>query len=99
MKKPGYGIPDSVITASWRPGDGARFGFTPMVCLDCGHEFAQKWERSYGSCSPVDNEECPECGSGDIEEGGTADPGDQNDILADMEMDRRKEKLLFRRDR
>ena len=91
-------IPDSVLLASWRPGDGSRHGSTSMICLDCENEFVQHWEREYGQICPKE-EECPKCGSSNIEEGGTAEPDEPDwDTMAELKEEARRERAERRED-
>lgn len=79
MHKAGDGIPDSALTAPWRPGDGPRRGYTSMQCYedDCQHRWVAEWTLEYGQMC-YKNEDlldtCPECGSENVGEMGDADP-------------------------
>ena len=57
---------DNYLTAEHLPQDGPHRADRPMICLDCGHQFNQPQEMSYGSFFPTGKEECPECRSNQI---------------------------------
>ena len=54
----------------WLPGEGPRYRNQKYLCYNCGCEWSVPLYKSYGTWFFADDEpeECPECGSEDIEE-------------------------------